>query len=75
MRVLGSSHTNPVWVIVDDKPVRASRRSAKWCLASVDQCWSQKERFIAKAELNDARAAYAHAKKEYETRLNESEVE
>jgi len=75
MRVLGSSHTNPVWVIVDDKPVRASRRSAKWCLASVDQCWSQKERFIAKAELNDAKAAYAHAKKEYETRLNESEVE
>lgn len=75
MRVLGSSHTNPVWVIVDDKPVRASRRSAKWCLASVDQCWSQKERFIAKAELNDARAAYAHAKKEYETRLTESEVE
>lgn len=75
MRVLGSSHTNPVWVIVDDKPVRASRRSVKWCLASVDQCWSQKERFIAKAELNDARAAYAHAKKEYETRLTESEVE
>ena len=75
MRVLGSSHTNPVWVIVDGKPVRASRRSAKWCLASVDQCWSQKERFIAKAELNDAKAAYAHAKKEYETRLNESEVE
>ncbi|MCH1498776.1 MAG: CehA/McbA family metallohydrolase [Akkermansiaceae bacterium] len=75
MRVLGSSHTNPIWVIVDDKPVRASRRSVKWCLASVDQCWSQKERFIAKAELNDARAAYAHAKKEYETRLTESEVE
>lgn len=75
MRVLGSSHTNPVWVIVNDKPVRASRRSVKWCLASVDQCWSQKERFIAKAELNDARAAYAHAKKEYETRLTESEVE
>lgn len=75
MRVLGSSHTNPVWVIVDDKPVRASRRSVKWCIASVDQCWSQKERFIAKAELNDARAAYAHAKKEYETRLTESEVE
>ncbi len=75
MRVLGSSHTNPVWVVVDGEPVRTSKRSAQWCLDSVDQCWSQKERFIAKAELADAKAAYAHARKEYRKRLAESTVD
>ena len=74
IRVLGSSHTNPVWVLVDGGPVRTSKRSTQWCLDSVDQCWSQKERFIAKAELADAKAAYAHARKEYRKRLAESPV-
>ncbi len=68
MRILGSSHTNPVWVIVEDKPVRASRRSIEWCLKSVDQCWSQKERFIAPAEMEAAKAAYAHAREAYRKR-------
>src|SRR4030095_5636112 len=47
VRILPSSHTNPVWVLVDGRPVRASRKSAEWCLKGVDQCWKQKERFIA----------------------------
>ena len=47
VRILPSSHTNPIWVLVEGRPVRASRRSAEWCLKGVDQCWSQKERFIA----------------------------
>jgi hypothetical protein len=41
-RILSSSHTNPVFALVGDKPIRASRRSAEWCLTAVDQCWSQK---------------------------------
>ena len=32
VRVLGAAHTNPVFAIVDGKPIRASRRSAEWCL-------------------------------------------
>ena len=32
LRVLRSSHTNPFFVLVGDKPIRASRRSAEWCL-------------------------------------------
>ncbi len=71
-RVFGSSHTNPIWVIVGDAPVRASRRSAKWCLDSVEQCWKQKQRFIAKGEMEDAIAAYAHAREAYRKRLDES---
>ena len=63
LRILPSSHTNPVFVLVGDKPIRASRRSAEWCLKGVDQCWSQKQRFIAAAEMDDAKAAYDHARR------------
>jgi hypothetical protein len=45
LRIRASSHTNPIFVIVDDKPIR-EKRSLEWCLKSVDQCWSQKEALI-----------------------------
>jgi hypothetical protein len=41
----------------------------------VDQCWSQKERFIRAAELADAKAAYAHARATYRQRLAECTVD
>jgi hypothetical protein len=75
LRVLPSSHTNPIFVVVGEQPIRASRRSAQWCLESVDRCWSQKERFIKPAELGEAKAAYAHAREVYRQRLAESKVE
>ncbi len=75
LRILPSSHTNPIFVVVGDKPIRASRRSAEWCLASVDQCWSQKERFINAAEMTDAKDAYAHARDVYRKLIAESNVE
>jgi hypothetical protein len=75
LRVLPSSHTNPVWVTVNDQPVRASRRSAEWCLKGVDQCWSQKRRFIKPAELADAEAAYEHARSAYRKILAECEAD
>src|SRR6185295_13230528 len=65
LRILPSSHTNPLFVLVDGKPIRASRRSAEWCLAGVDQCWSQKEKLIKASELEEAKQAYAHARTEY----------
>ena len=65
VRILGSSHTNPIFVLVDGKPIRASRRSAEWCLAGVNQCWTQKAPKISKAELPAAQAAYDHAREVY----------
>ncbi|OLB30329.1 MAG: hypothetical protein DMG41_17670 [Acidobacteria bacterium] len=65
VRILGSSHTNPIFVLVDGKPIRASRQSAEWCLAGVNQCWTQKAPKISKAELPDAQAAYDHAREVY----------
>jgi hypothetical protein len=73
VRILGSSHSNPVFVLVDGKPIRASRESAQWCLAAVDQCWTQKAAKISKRELPDAQAAYDHARAVYAKILAESE--
>jgi hypothetical protein len=75
LRILPSSHTNPIWVLVGDKPVRASHKSAEWCLKSVDQCWSQKEKLIAEAELTQARQDYEHARQVYTKLLAECEVD
>jgi hypothetical protein len=75
LRILPSSHTNPVFVLVNDQPIRASKRSLEWCLASVDRCWSQKESTYAPPEMAEARAAYDHARQVYRTRLAEAVVE
>jgi hypothetical protein len=50
LRILPSSHTNPIWVMVGDQPVRASKRSAEWCAKSLELCWTQKERTYAAGE-------------------------
>jgi hypothetical protein len=73
VRILGSSHTNPIFVLVGGKPIRASRQSAEWCLAAVNQCWTQKAPKISKAELPDAQAAYDHAREVYTKLIAESE--
>ncbi len=75
LRVLPSSHTNPIWVMVGDKPVRASKRSAEWCLKGVEQCWKQKQRFIRADEMEEAKRMYAEAATIYRRLMAECEVE
>jgi hypothetical protein len=75
VRILGSSHTNPVFVLVNEKPIRASRESAQWCLASVNQCWTQKAPKISKAELPEAEAAYDHAREVYTQLIAECDAQ
>ena len=72
LRILPSSHTNPVFAIVAGKPVRPSKKSVEWCRKAVDQCWSQKERTYAAAEKEEARAAYDHARAAYDRLIAES---
>lgn len=74
LRILPSSHTNPIFVLVDGKPIRASRRSAQWCLDGVEKCWKEKEKFIKKSEMEDAIAAYDHARETYRKRIEESQT-
>jgi hypothetical protein len=72
VRVLPSSHTNPVFVLVEGKPIRASRRSAEWCLNAVNQCWTQKAARFRASELEAARQAYDHAREIYRQRAGEA---
>ncbi len=73
LRVLPSSHTNPVFIVLDEKPIRASRRSAEWCAMGVEKCWSQKKSLIAAPELKDAEEAYDHARRVYKQIIEESQ--
>jgi hypothetical protein len=75
VRILGAAHSNPVFALVGGAPIRASRASARWCLASVDQAWSQKAPQIRPTEIAAARSAWDHAREVYRQRLAESPVE
>jgi hypothetical protein len=72
LRVVTAAHTNPIFVVVAGQPVRASRRSAEWCLNAVDQCWTQKAPRISAAELPEAKKAYDHAREVYRQLISES---
>jgi hypothetical protein len=74
-RILASSHTNPIFVIVGGQPIRASRRSAQWCLDAVNQCWTQKKARTAASEREEAQNAYDHARQVYQRLLAECERE
>ena len=74
LRVLPSVHTNPFYVIVDDRPVRASRRSAEWCRKAVDVCWEQKVKRIRPSEVSAAQNAFEHARTTYDAIITEASV-
>src|SRR5215467_801836 len=71
-RVIPAAHTNPVFVIVNGKAIRASRRSAEWALKAVNQCWTQKSVGISQAESGEAEKAYDHAREVYRHLITES---
>jgi hypothetical protein len=72
LRVFPSSHTNPVFVVVDKKPVRANRRSAEWCRKAVDVCWKNKMPRIREEEREAAKQAYDKARAVYDQIISES---
>jgi hypothetical protein len=61
LRQFPQLHTNPVDVLVEGRPIRASRRSALWCIAAVEQLWKTRGRSISPAEGDDAHKAFDHA--------------
>ncbi len=68
-------HTNPVNVIVADKPIRASRQSAQWCAACIEQLWRLRENNISPAEREEARRTFDAAKEIYRKIATEAEPE
>ena len=65
IRILPSSHTNPIFVLVNHEPIRASKKSAEWCLNAVDICWAQKQLQIAKESREEAKKLYDLARLTY----------
>ncbi len=75
LRILPSSHTNPIFVVVNDKPIRSSKKSIQWCIDSVEKCWSQKQRTYKPEEMAVAKSVYDNARKVYRERLAEALVD
>ena len=65
-------HTNPVNVLVENKPIRASQKSARWCIETIEQLWRARESKIADHEKREARAAFDRAIKTYERIADEA---
>lgn len=65
LRQFPQLHTNPVNVIVEEKAILPSRRSAIWCAESVRLLWNNRRRFIAESEQPAAKQAYSRALDEY----------
>ena len=47
LRILGASHTNPAFILVDKKPIRASRASVEWDIRALEQCFEVKRVRVA----------------------------
>lgn len=65
LRQFPQLHTNPVTVRVGGKPVRASRRSAQWCIGAIEHLWRNRERMIAVEEREEARQTFARVLEQY----------
>ncbi|MCH8961281.1 MAG: CehA/McbA family metallohydrolase, partial [Bacteroidetes bacterium] len=65
LRIYPSAHTNPIFVIVDDQPIRL-KQSAAWARRAVDQCWTMKAPRIRDDERAAAEAAYDKARAVYD---------
>jgi hypothetical protein len=75
LRIFPSAHTHPVFILVGNRPIRASRRSAQWCRTCVDKVWEVKSPFIRERELPEAAAAFDHARHTYDVIARESEID
>lgn len=71
LRVYQSAHTNPVFIMLNGKPVHI-RKSAEWCRRAVDQCWKMKQAKIRAGERSAAEAAYNDARKIYDRIIQNS---
>ena len=71
LRILPSSHTNPVFVLLQGEPVRADRRSAEWCRQAVDVTWQRISQRVRTSEIEAARAALDHARSSYDRIVSE----
>ncbi len=58
LRHFPQMHTNPVNVLIGSQPIRASRKSALWCIAAIEQLWRVRNEKIAVPERDEARKTF-----------------
>ena len=72
LRQFPQLHTNPVNVLIGGKPVRASRRSALWCVETIERLREQRRSAIREPERAAAMRAYDEAVEMYRRIASES---
>ncbi|MCR9200372.1 MAG: CehA/McbA family metallohydrolase, partial [Planctomycetaceae bacterium] len=73
VRVFPHAHTNPIFVSVEDRPIRASVDSARWCLEGVRQCRKSKLPGYDASEQQDAATAFDHAERVYQSIIEQAQ--
>jgi hypothetical protein len=61
LRQFPQFHTNPVEVLVGDRPIRASRASARWCVGVIEQLWKVRKEQIKPEERAEAEKTFQKA--------------
>jgi hypothetical protein len=61
LRCFPQLHSNPIEVIVQDKPIRVSAQSARWCEETIHQLWRVRSKNISAGERAEAQAAFQRA--------------
>jgi hypothetical protein len=72
LRQFPQLHTNPVNVIVAGQPIRAGRKSAQWCIETIELLWRNREKSISPAERQEAHEAFRKAIDKYRRIAKES---
>ena len=72
LRQFPQLHSNPVNVLVAGRPIRASKRSALWCVAMIEKLWKNREKRIRQEEREEARKTYGRAIRHYKSVAVES---
>jgi hypothetical protein len=72
LRLFPQLHTNPVNVRVGDGPIRASRRSARWCIETIERLREQRRNSIREPERTAAMQAYDEAVEKFRRLADEA---
>jgi hypothetical protein len=70
LRVLGSSHANPIWVEVGGQREVRVASSIDWCVKAVEKCRESKLGRVRLEEQGEMLSAYEAALREYRQRLS-----
>lgn len=75
LRHFPQMHTNPVEVIVNHQPIRASRKSAQWCVGVIEQLWRVRANAIHVDERPEAERVFDWAIQRYKKIAEEAPPE